>query len=117
VFALAVAGWIVPLVFSSGYRGSVLPLRLLLPGTVAFSLQSVLSQYLAGRGRPRLVLVAWTAGAVLGIGADLFVIPAYGIAGAAVVSSLSYLLVTALHLAALRSVRPGGSPPSDTSGP
>ncbi len=104
--ALATAGWLIPLVFGSHYRGSVEPLRLLLPGTVAFSLQSVLSNYLAGRGRPRIVLFAWLAGAVVGIGADLLVIPAYGIAGAAVVSSLSYMLVTGLHFKALRGVRP-----------
>ncbi len=66
----AMAGWLIPLVFGSHYRGSVEPLRLLLPGTVAFSLQSVLSSYLAGRGRPRIVLFAGSAGAVVGICAD-----------------------------------------------
>jgi O-antigen/teichoic acid export membrane protein len=105
VFALVIAPWIVLLVFGSGYHGSVAPLRLLLPGTVAFSLQSVLSQYLAGRGRPRVVLVAWTVGAIVGVGADVFVIPTYGIDGAAVVSSASYALVTGLHFKALRAAR------------
>lgn len=110
LFALAIAAWIIPLVFGSAYRGSVEPLRLLLPGTVAFSLQSVLSQYLAGRGRPRAVLVAWLIGAVAGVGADLFVIPAYGITGAAIVSSLSYVLVTALQFRVLRAFRPPAAP-------
>jgi O-antigen/teichoic acid export membrane protein len=106
VVALLSAAWIVPFVLGSGYRGSVEPLRLLLPGMIAFSLQSVLSNYLAGRGRPRSVLVAWLVGMVAGIGGDLVVIPRYGIAGAAVVSSLSYLLVTGLHFRALRALRP-----------
>jgi O-antigen/teichoic acid export membrane protein len=106
VFALAIAGWIIPFVLGSHYRGSVDPLRLLLLGTVAFSLQSVLSQYLAGRGRPRIVLIAWGIGAVVGVAADLVVIPRYGIDGAAVVSSFSYLIVTGLHVRAMRSLRP-----------
>ena len=105
LFALATAGFLIPHVFGEHYGGSVAPLRLLLPGTIAFSLQSVLSQYLAGRGRPRIVLIAWTTGAIVGIGADLFVIPAYGIKGAAVVSSVSYLLVTGLHVQGLRALR------------
>ena len=103
---LIVANRLVPLIFGSAYHGSIGPLRWLLPGTIAFSLQSVLSNYLASRGRPRIVLVAWLTGAVIGIGADLFVIPAYGIAGAAVVSSASYLVVTGMHVQALRSIRP-----------
>lgn len=106
IVALALAGWAIPLLFGAGYRGSVAPFRCLLPGTVAFSFQSVLSNYLAGRGRPRIVLVAWLIGATTGIAADLLVIPAYGIVGAAVVSSGSYLLVTGIHVQALRSMRP-----------
>ncbi|MHB8656956.1 MAG: oligosaccharide flippase family protein [Solirubrobacteraceae bacterium] len=105
LFAAAIAAWVIPIVFGSGYRGSVEPLRLLLPGTIAFSMQSVLSQYLAGRGRPRIVLVAWLVGAIVGIGADLIVIPAYGITGAAIVSSASYVIVTGLHFHALRGLR------------
>jgi O-antigen/teichoic acid export membrane protein len=103
--ALAAAGWVVPLVFGASYRGSVEPLRLLLPGVIAFALLTVLSQYLAGRGRPRAVVVAWLIGAVIGVGADLVVIPAFGIAGAAVVSSAAYLIVMALHVRALRDLR------------
>lgn len=106
VLALLLSGWAVPLVFGAAYRGAVSPLRWLLPGVIAFSVQSVLSSYLAGRGRPRVVLVAWLLGGTFGIGADLFVIPAYGIVGAAVVSSLSYVLVTSLHVRAMLSARP-----------
>jgi O-antigen/teichoic acid export membrane protein len=105
LLALILAGWAIPLVFGAAYRGSVAPFRWLLPGTIAFSLQSVLSNYLAGRGRPRIVMVAWLAGAVVVIGADLLVIPAYGIVGAAVVSSISYVLVTAIHARAMRTVQ------------
>lgn len=108
LLALALAGWAVPLVYGNAYRGAVTPLRWLLPGVIAFSVQSVLSSYLAGRGRPRAVLVAWLLGAVFGIGVDLFVIPAYGVVGAAIVSSLSYLLVTSVHIKAMRSLAPNG---------
>lgn len=111
VLAILLASWAVPLVFGAAYRDAVAPLRWLLPGVIAFSVQSVLSNYLAGRGRPRVVLVAWLSGALFGIIADLFVVPAYGIVGAAVVSSLSYILVTSLHVGAMRRARPSATAP------
>jgi O-antigen/teichoic acid export membrane protein len=101
-----IAPWILELLFGPAYRESSTALRLLLPGVVLLGLQSVISNYVASRGRPRAVLVAWTASAVFGLVADLWAIPHYGIDGAAAVSSLSYLLVLLLHLQALRALRP-----------
>jgi O-antigen/teichoic acid export membrane protein/glycosyltransferase involved in cell wall biosynthesis len=97
--------------FGTAYSGSVEPLRWLLPGIVLLGVQSVISNYLASRGRPRSVLVAWLTAAVVGVGLDLFVIPVYGISGAAVVSSISYIVVLGLHLRAF-----AGSRPRDTGG-
>jgi O-antigen/teichoic acid export membrane protein len=92
-------------VFGSGYASAAEPLRWLLPGAVLLALQSVMSSYIAARGRPRRVLLAWLTGATVGLGLDLVAIPAYGIRGAAAVSSFSYLVVLLLHLEALRAVR------------
>lgn len=107
--AIAVGTVAVPLVrmlFGPDYEGSVEPLRWLLPGIVVLGVQSVVSSYVASRGRPAAVLVAWLTAAVFGILADFFVVPRHGIVGAAVVSSASYLLVLGLHVPPLRSLRP-----------
>ena len=101
---------LVPLLFGSQYGPSVPAVRWLLPGVVLLGLQSVISNYIASRGRPRAVLVAWLLAAGLGIGLDLVAIPALGISGAAAVSSVSYLAVVALHLRALRDARPESVP-------
>lgn len=89
--ALAVvAAPLVPLVFGSAFHPSVTPLFWLLPGIVVFSAANVLASYFAGIGKPRLNLyVAW-AGLVVTIVFDLLLIPAFGIAGAAMASTLSY---------------------------
>lgn len=108
VLALAAGALAAPLVervFGTSYSAAVTPLRLLLPGAALLALQSVISNYIAARGRPRRVLFAWLAGAVVGIGLDIVVIPIYGVAGAAAASSISYLVVLVLHLEALRGVR------------
>jgi O-antigen/teichoic acid export membrane protein len=51
------------------------------------------------------VLLAWGAGAVATLAANLYVIPRHGIEGAAAVSTAGYGLVLALHVVAVRQVR------------
>lgn len=121
VLALAVGVVADPLlrvVFGSAFEPSASALRWLLPGIVLLAGQSAASSYIASRGRPRSVLVAWTAGAVLNVGAGFVVIPEYGADGAAAVSTLSYGLVVALHIPPLLALRPGaGAPSVDTLDP
>jgi O-antigen/teichoic acid export membrane protein len=97
---------VVRLLFGERYEASVVAVRLLLPGIVLLSAQSVISAYVASRGRPRAVLLAWLSGGTFGVVADLIVIPIDGIRGAALVSTLSYGLVLGLHISALRRLRP-----------
>jgi O-antigen/teichoic acid export membrane protein len=104
-----IASDVVRLLFGARYQPSVAAVRLLLPGIVVLSVQSVISAYVASRGRPRVVLFAWLAGATFGLVADLIVIPTAGIRGAALVSTLSYCLVLGLHIFALRRLRPGST--------
>jgi O-antigen/teichoic acid export membrane protein len=110
VLAATVLGIAAPVLITrllgSQYDNSVTPLRWLLPGLVLLGLQGVISNYIASRGRPRSVLTAWLTAAILGIALDIVVIPAWGITGAAAVSSVSYLVVVMLHLRALEAVRP-----------
>ena len=73
-------------------------LRLILPGIVAYSVVAVLSRYITGRGRPGTGTLILVAGLALNIGANLFLIPRYGIRGAAAASSLSYIVTAALTL-------------------
>ena len=47
-----VGSWAVPFVFGEAFRGSVMPMNLLLPGVLASVLNRVLSKYLSGIGKP-----------------------------------------------------------------
>lgn len=102
----AVAPELIKGLFGADFGESAQPLRLLLPGIVVLGVQSVVSSYVTSRGRPRVVLRAWLTAAAIGIALDLYAIPAYGISGAAVVSSISYVVVLGLHLRAFRELRP-----------
>ena len=66
---------------------------LLLPGVFFLGIETVLVQYLNSLGFPRIVVGAWFFTFLLNIGANLWTIPRYGIAGASVVSSVSYTLM------------------------
>lgn len=100
VLALFLAGaatWLIPILLP-GFRGSLPILWLLLPGAVSGTVFKVLSSDLNGRGMPaETIRPAAMALAVCTI-VDLVVIPRFGILGAAIVTSGSYILNTILYL-------------------
>jgi O-antigen/teichoic acid export membrane protein len=97
-----IAPFLIPRLFGAAFRGSVTPLLWLLPGTVALAGGKVLSAYVFSRGRPLintgiafLTLLATVAG-------DLALIPAFGVKGAAMASSVAYILSLGLTAAAYK---------------
>jgi Na+-driven multidrug efflux pump len=74
---------------------AVVPLWLLLPGVFTLSGAKILTSYLSGIGKP--IYATWIAGGglVLTVILDLFLIPRFGIAGAAAASSIVYTLTAA----------------------
>jgi O-antigen/teichoic acid export membrane protein len=78
--------------FGHAFEQSSLAFVLLLPGIFFLGMHSVIVQLLNGIGYPRSVVYIWGLCAVLNITANWFVIPRFGIAGASVTSSISYLL-------------------------
>jgi O-antigen/teichoic acid export membrane protein len=86
---------IIVTLFTEAYLPSLVPLWLLLPGVVALSTSKVLTSDLAGRGAPQYGSYAALIGVIATVSLDLLLIPIYGIAGAAIASSTSYVLATA----------------------
>ena len=87
-----VAPPLVEIVFGSSFSPAVAPLRILLPGAVAFAAILVLQSDLAGRGRiwevAGIQVIAVAANAALA----LALIPQFGAEGAAAASSASHAL-------------------------
>lgn len=95
-FALVVviaAPQIVPLLFGAGFEGSVAPLRLLMAGSIALSASSVLANALRGLGRPLEPARAELAGMIATLLLLPLLLPALGLVGAAITSTLSYTIV------------------------
>ncbi len=92
----AAAPVLLPAVFGSAYDESVRALWWLLPGTVALAGSKVLTSYIFSQGKPLVNTMITMSSLVVTVAADLALVPAFGVEGAAAASSLAY----GAHLAA-----------------
>ncbi|MBI3968112.1 MAG: flippase [Chloroflexi bacterium] len=101
--------------FGREFAGGWPALWLLLPGTVAFGATNVLASYLAGLGHPQLNALVSAICFAVAVAASLVLIPLWGLNGAALANSLSYLAATVLTLYYAKRV--GGIGPRDALWP
>lgn len=94
----ATAGTIVPAIYGRAFSDASTAFVLLLPGLFAFCVEIVLINFLAGEGSPPIIYWAPFVGLAGNVLANLWVIPRWGIDGAAVTSSVAYSIVLALVL-------------------
>ncbi len=87
-----VAPVLLPLVYGEEFRPSVRVLWLLLPGVFCLLGLKILNVDLAGRGRPNASLWAMVPALLLNAGLGVLWVPRYGAEGAAVASTVGYVL-------------------------
>jgi O-antigen/teichoic acid export membrane protein len=92
------APFFITLLFGQQYSPSTLPFYLLLPGIVVFVISKVLCGYLAAIGKPQLNFWTSFAGLFGTVSLDLFLIPYWGMNGAALASTVSYSVSSAFAL-------------------
>ena len=92
---------LVQVVFGKSFLPAVAPFIWLMPGSFLLGVETVIVQYLNSLGFPRIIAYSWLLVTALNIGVNLWAIPAYGIVGAAIVSTISYALVFVLVLAVI----------------
>lgn len=105
----------VRLLYGTEFHGSVVPLRLLLPGVVFWATSQIVTGALKGMGHPVPGSVAQFVGVGVTIVGLAMTLPALGIAGAAITSSVSYCVVFAVGL--LQFCRISQTKVSDTLSP
>lgn len=83
--------------YGQRFAGSFLPALVVLLGCTALCFSGPLAGTLSGAGGyPRSVIIAQTAALLVNVGANLYLLPRYGVRGAAAASALSYLCSSAL---------------------
>jgi O-antigen/teichoic acid export membrane protein len=85
-------------IYGEAFAPSVIPLWLLMPGVVALSISKILTSDLAGRGLLQYGAYSSAISLIATVICDLVLIPRWGIAGAAVASSISYCIATLVVL-------------------
>jgi O-antigen/teichoic acid export membrane protein len=90
---MVVSPVLVPLVYGGDFSRSVLPLIVLLPGQVAGAASGVFGNHLASMGFPGRASLPMVVGAGLTIVTLPFAVSAWGIMGAAAVTTAVYVLV------------------------
>lgn len=93
---LAMSKLLIQIFYGLAYLPSLRPLYFLMPGVVALSISLVLTSYVYGQGKPGIL--AGITGASLGanIGLNMVFIPKIGLSGAALASTISYILPTGI---------------------
>ena len=93
---LAAADLLVNVALPESFHGVVTVLALLMPGMVASCISRVLGADLVGRGHAAVVArTTWATAGVL-LCADLVLIPAFGLAGAAAANSIAQIVAAAV---------------------
>jgi O-antigen/teichoic acid export membrane protein len=96
---------LVRLLFGVAFIPAASAFVLLMPGMLFLSMHAVAVQFLNSIGLPRQVVINWSICCAANFLVNLWVIPRYGIAGASVVSSFSYLLALILNSDVIRRSR------------
>jgi O-antigen/teichoic acid export membrane protein len=95
---------VIPFIFGARFQPSVPVIWWILPGTTAFAVAKVMAADLTARGKPEYNSMIAIASAALTVLLDFALIPRMGIRGAALASSITYLLQTIMIGTALKSV-------------
>ena len=85
---------IIKILFGVDFLPSAVPLLILLPGIVALGGAKTLTADMAGRGKPQFGTYAALISLAVNIPLNLWLIPRWGISGAAFASSIAYIIAT-----------------------
>lgn len=89
--AAAIAPFAIPLAFGKAFKDSVAPFIILLPGIVAWSYMSIMSNALAGMGYQKVNIQGALLCLVINVIGAVLAIPVMGASGAALASTVAFL--------------------------
>ncbi len=106
---LAVAGIaakpVVAILFGKAFSPAAAAFLWLIPGVFAMGVETALVQFLNSLGYPVTIVWIWFSATVLNVLLNLWMIPAFGIAGASVASTICYSLVFLAVLVIVQQTR------------
>ncbi|MFC1555703.1 polysaccharide biosynthesis C-terminal domain-containing protein [candidate division KSB1 bacterium] len=95
---LLLAGKFLILFFFEDFDRSIMPFYILVPGIVFLSIGYILSNFFSGKGYPEVPTYSAFTALIATIILDLVLIPVYNINGAALASTIAYLIHTVVFI-------------------
>ena len=92
ILSAVLARPLVRLLFGAAYLPAAQAFIWLMPGIFFVAVETVAVQFLNSLGYPASVVFTWLICTLVNVGLNLWLIPAYGIVGASINSSLTYIL-------------------------
>ncbi|MFC4558016.1 flippase [Virgibacillus kekensis] len=85
-----ISGFLIELLFGNEYGASIEPFKILLPGIVLGSMARLISNDIAGRGKPEINMYTSICMVITNVILNILLIPKYGIEGAAYATTVTY---------------------------
>jgi len=93
VFAFFLSNFIIPFMYGEEFRNSIISFKILIPGILISSSTQLFATLMVASKENSVNIIATSAGLIFTILLDLILIPKYGINGAAIATSISYLII------------------------
>lgn len=94
VFLVIISKPLIMILLGKPFLPAADALNFLIPGISIFSISNILSNYIAGVGKVEKNIIASTVSCILTVVLDIMLIPKMGINGAAIGTSISYIVFT-----------------------
>jgi O-antigen/teichoic acid export membrane protein len=94
ITAIISAKPVINFLFGKEFLLAIRPFVWLMPGIYFISIQNILVKYLAVKNYPVIIIYTWTISLILNIFLNLYFIRTYGIVGASLASTITYILIT-----------------------
>jgi O-antigen/teichoic acid export membrane protein len=103
------AGWVIKIIFGSAFAGATIILQIYIWSNIATSLNTVVNMYLLAENCKKILFFSSLAGVVTNVILNIYLIPLYGMTGAAVATLISYAIpfITVLVLPKTRKLITG----------
>jgi len=93
IIGLLVAPYLIPKLYGGKFEASIFPFQLLLIGIFFSSLSKTIASFIFAKGKVNINLIATIVGLLVTLVLDYFLIPVYGIVGAAWATNITYFSI------------------------
>ena len=98
ILVFFISPFIIPILFGNKFSPSIPFVQTLMPGIIFFSIMQIITSFIAGTGKPWVILIIGIPALFINIIFNLIFIPLWGGTGAAIATDISYFIALAFTI-------------------